>query len=52
MLFGFRVRYCENGTMGFESVSSTNLLRRLDGSLIVMGALSQNASELHVSVSP
>lgn len=50
MLFGFEVKYDRNGRLSFENVSETNLLRRLNGSLIVMGPNTQNASELHVSV--
>ena len=50
MLIGFKVSYEKNGTLGFEKVGTTNLLKKMNESLVVMGPNTQNASELYVSV--
>jgi 6-phosphogluconolactonase (cycloisomerase 2 family) len=52
-VIAFRVVYSggSEGGIRFVETQRVNALRRLDGSLIVMGPGTQNASEVHVSVS-
>jgi len=49
VIIGFRIDYQRNG-VSWEEVGVWNALERMNGSLIVFGAGTQNASEIHTSV--